>query len=44
MPRDMMENERSTAINPSESVEEKFLCLIDLDYGLDFIIWIKIHF
>ena len=23
MPRDMMENERSTAINPSESVEEK---------------------
>jgi hypothetical protein len=24
MPRDMMENERSTAINPSEAVEEKF--------------------
>ncbi len=23
MPRDMMENERSTAINPSEAVEEK---------------------
>src|ERR1019366_10190469 len=23
LPRDMMENERSTAINPSESVEEK---------------------
>ena len=37
MPRDMMENERSTAINPSESVEEK-VSLSDR-FGL----WIGFH-
>lgn len=37
MPRDMMENERSTAINPSESVEEK-VSLSDR-----FGIWIGFH-
>ena len=37
MPRDMMENERSTAINPSESVEEK-VSLSDR-FGL----WIRFH-
>jgi uncharacterized protein len=37
MPRDMMENERSTAINPSEAVEEK-LSLSDR-FGL----WIGFH-
>ena len=37
MPRDMMENERSTAINPSESVEEK-ISLSDR-FGL----WLGFH-
>ena len=37
MPRDMMENERSTAINPSESVEEK-VSLSDR-FGL----WVGFH-
>ena len=37
MPRDMMENEQSTAINPSESVEEK-VSLSDR-FGL----WIGFH-
>ena len=37
MPRDMMENERSTAINPSESIEEK-VSLSDR-FGL----WIGFH-
>ncbi|MDB2387812.1 ATP-binding protein [Alphaproteobacteria bacterium] len=37
MPRDMMENERSTAINPSESVEEK-VSLSDR-----FGIWVGFH-
>jgi predicted AAA+ superfamily ATPase len=37
MPRDMMENERSTAINPSEAVEEK-VSLSDR-FGL----WIGFH-
>ena len=37
MPRDMMENERSTAINPSESVEEK-VSLSDR-FGL----WVSFH-
>ena len=37
MPREMMENERSTAINPSESVEEK-VSLSDR-FGL----WIGFH-
>ena len=38
MPRDMMENERSTAINPSEAVEEK-VSLSDR-FGL----WLGFHF
>jgi predicted AAA+ superfamily ATPase len=37
MPRDMMENERSTAINPSEAVEEK-ISLSDR-FGL----WLGFH-
>jgi predicted AAA+ superfamily ATPase len=37
MPRDMMENERSTALNPAESVEEK-ISLSDR-FGL----WIGFH-
>ena len=37
MPRDMMENERSTSINPSESVEEK-VSLSDR-FGL----WVGFH-
>ena len=37
MPRDMLENERSTAINPSEAVEEK-VSLSDR-FGL----WIGFH-
>ncbi len=31
--RDMMENERSTAINPSEAVEEKVSLSDRFDYG-----------
>jgi len=33
MSRDMMENERSTAINPGETVEKRFRCRIGSAYG-----------
>ncbi len=36
MPRDMMENERSTAINPSEAVEEKVSLSDRFGLWLDF--------
>ena len=34
MPRQMIDNERGSAINPSEAIEEKISCLIDLVCGL----------
>ena len=33
MPRDMIENERSSAIHTDESVEEKIILRSDLVYG-----------
>ena len=35
MPRDMMENEAGSAINPGEAVEENCLSLIALAFGWD---------
>ena len=37
MPREMMENERSTAINPAEATEEKYRSPTGSASGLDFI-------
>ena len=42
MPRDMIDNERSSAIHTDESVEEKLVLVIDLDYGLVFINYHKL--
>ena len=42
MPRDMIENERGSAINPSEAVEEKVSCPTGLGCGWAFMPAIRI--
>ena len=37
MKRDMLDNERSSAISQDEGLKKNYLYLIDLDYGLVFI-------